>query len=376
MGCCSVTARGANAKDDIHEEVELLRIGESKKQSSIGSPSTAVPSGGSTYFHQECTGTILTSGNIHTCLVDKLNQKALFWGKSHNDLNCMILLEPIRGWEGQDIQTYGHIVMSSLAVMQMNQTQEIFECFLVLFPFHLLILTMDHYERRFIYQGLLPLSGMSVVCANASTGHTLQISGPMIEPRQLSCLSSSERNLWMGTLQHHIQEANTHCPPISPNISILPYLVPCDKLWKKKELIKYLMHCPIQKWEGKAIQHLGTAIFLSAARVAHAIDADFEDRLLVLFPDDLVFLSLDAKKTTVTHHGTLPLNAIRVKESIVYNGRLEFLITGDLMEPIVISYLTAEDYNKWIFYLQKPEQDSCSISLRPPPSVPSKHRKR
>ncbi|KAM8927659.1 putative pleckstrin homology domain-containing family N member 1 [Pelodytes ibericus] len=359
MGCCSVTARAANSKDDIHEEVELLRIEKNRKQSSVSSPYTLSPNGDSICFHQE--------HNKHA---------TLFWGKTRENLNEIIILEPIRGWEGQNIHIYGNIVMSSLAVMQMHQTQEMSECFLVLFPFHLLILTMDHDERRFIYQGLLPLSGMSVICVNTSTGHTLQVSGPMIESRQVCCLNANERNLWISSLQHCIQEANTHYPAMSPSISILPYLVPCDKLWQKKELIRYLTSCPIVKWEGKAIQHLGRAIFLSAVRVAHTIDADFEDRLLVLFPDDLVFLSVDTEKTIVTHQGTLPLNAIHIKESIAWNGRLEFHITGDLMEPILVSCFTAAEYNKWIFHLQKPDQENCAISLHPPPTMPSKYRKR
>ncbi|KAM4704205.1 putative pleckstrin homology domain-containing family N member 1 isoform 2-T3 [Rhinophrynus dorsalis] len=240
----------------------------------------------------------------------------------------MILLEPIQGWEGQAIRSYGHVVMSSLAVMQICHTQESAECFLVLFRLHLLILSMDHQERRFIYQGILPLSGMRVKHEQTSTGHNFEISGPMIEPRQISCLSSDERSLWISSLQRHIQEANTHCPRVSFPISILSCLVPCDSLWKRKELMKYLTFCPIQRWEGKAIQHLGDAIFLSEVRVTHTMDENFEDRLLVLFPDDLVFLSIDNDRTTVTHQGTLPLNALHIKESGACDDRLEFQITG------------------------------------------------
>ncbi|CAH2320096.1 Hypothetical predicted protein [Pelobates cultripes] len=378
MGCCSVTARRVHSKDDVHEEVELLRQEESKRQSSIRSPSTPLPNGETACFRQEKKEPISTSENglSNTKQAHCNSQATLFWGKSHEKLNETIISEPIPGWEGQNIQTYGSIVMSSLAVMQMNQTQELFECFLVLFPFHLLILTMDHQERRFIYQGLLPLSGMRVICANTSAGHTLQISGPMIEPRQVSCLTANERNSWISSLRHHIHEANSYYPAIFPSISILPYVVPCDNVWKKRELIKYLTCCPIQKWEGKAIQHLGNTIFLSMVRVAHNIDSDFEDRLLVLFPDDLVFLSVDTEKTTVTHQGTLPLNAIHVKEGLTWNGRLEFQIVGDLMEPILVFCFTSHDYNKWIFHLQKPEQESSGISLHPPPSVPFKYRKR
>ncbi|XP_075459768.1 pleckstrin homology domain-containing family N member 1 isoform X2 [Ascaphus truei] len=350
MGCCSVTARGANSKGDGHEEVELLQKEESRKQSECGSPT-----GGSCCIPTQQRGAVVTSEESasHGIIKQSSSKPLLFWGRTLEDFNNMILLEPIRGWEGQDIQAYGNVIMSSLVVMQISHTQEMSERFLVLFPLHLLILSMDHQERRFIYQGLLPLSGMSVIHAQTSSGHTFQISGPMIEPRGVSCRSPSEGSLWISSLQCHILEANAHCPPASPSVSILSYLVPCDKLWKKKELMKYLTSCPIQKWEGKSIQHLGSGTFLSAVQVSHTIAGGFEDRLLLLFPDDLVFLSVDPNRTTVIHQGTLPLNAIQAKESITWNGRLEFQITGDLMEPILISCITAEDYNNWIFHLQK-----------------------
>ncbi|XP_066463002.1 probable pleckstrin homology domain-containing family N member 1 isoform X2 [Eleutherodactylus coqui] len=266
--------------------------------------------------------------------------------------------------------------MSSLAVMQISHTEEMLECFLVLFPLHLLILSMDHQERRFIYQGLLPLSGMSAVCEQSNTGYTFEVSGPMIEPRQVSCLSSSERTLWISALREHIQEANAHCPPVTPAISILSYLIPCDQLWKKRELIRYLTSCPILKWEGKAIHHMGHVIFLSTVQAAHTIDADFEDRIMVLFPEDLVFLSVDSHKTLVIHQGTLPLNAIHIEESLMWNGRYEFQITGDLMEPMLILCISPEDYTKWIFHLQKPRPIHCGVTLHPPPFVPTKYRRR
>ncbi|XP_053546449.1 probable pleckstrin homology domain-containing family N member 1 isoform X2 [Bombina bombina] len=369
MGCCSVTARGNKSTPDGHEEAELLHRDESRKQSEVGSPN-----GGTCISAQQ----ILTSENVGSYSVEDKQFKSkpvLFWGKTREHLNDQIFKEPIRGWEGQHVYSYGRVVMSSLVVIQISSTQEMSECFLVLFPLHLLILSMDNQERRFIYQGLLPLSGMSVLCTQTSTGHTFQINGPMIEPRQVTCLNYNDKNLWISTLQDHIHEANIHSSPVTPCLSILSYLVPCDKLWKKNELMQYLTSCPIQLWEGKAIQHMGKAIFLSTVQVSHTIDGAYEERILVLFPDDLVFLSVDPDRTTVTHQGTLPLNAVRVYESLAWNGRLEFQITGEFMEPILISCMTASDYNQWIFHLQKPEQDNCAVNLRPLISLPARYRR-
>ncbi|CAJ0962291.1 unnamed protein product [Ranitomeya imitator] len=335
MGCCSVTARGTKENSsDGHEEAELLQRDESRKPSAVSTPCGPSSNGG-------------------PCCIPQELAPILFWGRTREELNQMILIEPIQGWEGQGIRSYGDVVMSSLAVMQISHTEEMSECFMVLFPLHLLILSMDHRERRFIYQGLLPLSGMRVVCEPSKTGYNFEVSGPMIEPRQVSCLSSREKSLWISALQKHIQEANSHHSPVSPAISVLSYLIPCDQLWQKRELIKHLTSCPIQKWEGKAIHHMGPVIFLSTVHAAHTIDGDFEDRILALFPEDLVFLSVDLHKTSVTHQGTLPLNAIHIEDSLVWDGRLEFLIAGDLMEPILISCITPEDYTQWIFHLQK-----------------------
>ncbi|XP_075697094.1 putative pleckstrin homology domain-containing family N member 1 [Rhinoderma darwinii] len=377
MGCCSVTARGTKENSsDGHEKVELLQGDESRKPSAVSTPCTPSPNGGPCCIRRELA--ILSPGkaDIHTIHTQFVSQPILFWGKTREELNHMILIEPIQGWEGHGIRCYGNVVMSSLAVMQISHTEEMSECFMVLFPLHLLILSMDHQERRFIYQGLLPLSGMSVVCEKANTGYTFEVSGPMIEPRQVSCLSSRERSLWISALQKHIQEANTHYPPVSPTISILSYLIPCDELWKKRELIRYLTSCPIQKWEGKAIHHMGHVIFLSTVQAAHTIDGEFEERVMVLFYEDLVFLSIDPRKTSVIHQGTLPLRAIHIEESLTWNGRLEFQITGDLMEPILILCMTPEDYNKWIFHLQKPHHIHCGVTMHPLPSVPPKYRRR
>ncbi|XP_068096855.1 probable pleckstrin homology domain-containing family N member 1 [Hyperolius riggenbachi] len=377
MGCCSVTARGANTSNDGHEEVELLQREENRKQSAAGSPCTLSPNGGTCCIPAELANGLLTPGRTdsHTVHTQFVSQPILFWGRTRENLNDMIMIEPIHGWEGQEIRSYGHVVMSSLAVMQISHTQEMTECFMVLFSRHLLILSMDHQERRFIYQGLLPLSGMNVVCDPRKNGYSFEISGPMIEPREVSCLSSSERSLWISALQENIQAANVHYSPISPPISILSYLIPCDYFWKKKELVRYLSTCPILNWEGKPIQHMGSAIYLSAVRAAHTIDGDFEDRLLLLFSEDLVFLSVDPDRTTVIHHGTLPLNAIHIEESLTWNGRLEFQIAGDLMEPILILCLTTEDYSKWIFFLQKRQHNHCGVGLHLPPSVPPKYRR-
>lgn len=57
-----------------------------------------------------------------------LFQPILFWGRTRENLNEMILIEPILGWEGREIKSYGNVAMSSLAVMQISHTKVIIIC--------------------------------------------------------------------------------------------------------------------------------------------------------------------------------------------------------------------------------------------------------
>ncbi|XP_067422915.1 rho guanine nucleotide exchange factor 6-like [Emydura macquarii macquarii] len=140
--------------------------------------------------------------------------------------------------------------------------------------------------------------------------------------------------------------------------------------------MKHLFYNTILKWEGKPIQHLGRIHYLAMVQVAYAFMGHFEERLLVLFPEDLVFLSVDKERTGIAYEGKLPLAGIQAKEKSAVLGRLEFEITGNLMEPILIACSTAEDYEKCLFYLQKPERNLDTVAVQPPPRVPKKSQQR
>ncbi|XP_068772318.1 rho guanine nucleotide exchange factor 7-like isoform X2 [Struthio camelus] len=97
-----------------------------------------------------------------------------------------------------------------------------------------------------------------------------------------------------------------------------------------------------------------------------------EERLLILFPEDLLFLSVDKERTAITYEGKLPLTGIQAKEKSATLGKLQFEITGSLTEPILITCSAAEDYEKCLFHLQKPEQNLHPLTLQPPPIIPKK----
>ncbi|XP_039365538.1 pleckstrin homology domain-containing family N member 1-like isoform X3 [Mauremys reevesii] len=380
MGCCSISARRAASAGTCQDEMELLEIGGSRKWSI-----SEAQSEGSLHLRDPVTATETateTGGNVRLAeeedfqgRISELNPQAeVLWGRTREELRNVLFTQPITGWEGRTIHSLGEIVWSSLVLMRSCHMEEMSERYIVLFPFQLLILSVDHMKKAFVYQGLLPLAGMSVRNVPSDTGCMFEMTGPMIESRIISCLSPAEFHIWILSIQQHIKMANAHCPAHPSNI--ISFLVPCDEQWKKRKLMKHLFYTTILKWEGKPIQHLGRIHYLAMVQVAYASMGDFKERLLVLFPEDLVFLSVDRERTAIAYEGKLPLAGIQAKEKSAVLGRLEFEITGSLTEPILVACSTAEDYEKCLFYLQKPEQILDTVTVQPPPMVPKKSLQR
>ncbi|XP_075028487.1 putative pleckstrin homology domain-containing family N member 1 [Calonectris borealis] len=354
MGCCSLSARRAGSAGTGQDEVELLRTGrtrtwsnsEGQSEASLHPKDPAIPAG---------TG-----------------DTEVLWGRTREELATLLITQPISGWEGMDIHSLGEIIWSSLVFLRSYCMEEMCECYIVLSSFHLLILSVDRTKKAFVYEGLLPLAGMRLREIASAISHTFEISGSMIESRLICCQNSADFDMWVQHLQHQIKMANAHCP-VSPNNNI-SFLVPCDEQWKKRELMRHLLCNTILKWEGKPIQHLGRIQYLTTVQVASGCMGDSEERLLILFPEDLLFLSVDKDRTAITYKGKLPRTGIQAKEKSAMLGRLQFEITGSLTEPIVITCSTAEDYEKCLFYLQKPEKILDPLTLQPPPITPKKSR--
>ncbi|XP_075762373.1 putative pleckstrin homology domain-containing family N member 1 isoform X2 [Pelodiscus sinensis] len=328
MGCCSVSARQAASAGARQDEVELLEIGGSRKWSISEAQSE------SSLHLRDHVITTETGGNL---ILDEdedvqgriraLNpQAAALWGRTRAELRNFLFAQPIAGWEGESIHSLGEIVWSSLVFMRTCHMEEMSERYLVLFSFQLLILSVDHMQKTFTYQGLIPLAGMSVREVPSDTGCVFEITGSMIESRIISCLSPDEFHIWVLSTRHHIKMANAHCSACPSNI--LKFLVPCDEPWKKRKLMKYLSYSTILKWEGKPIQHLGPIHYLAMVQVAYVSTGNFVERLLVLFAEDLVFLSIDSERAGIAYEGKLPLAGIQAKEKSALLGRLEFEITA------------------------------------------------
>ncbi|XP_046401861.1 rho guanine nucleotide exchange factor 7 isoform X2 [Ischnura elegans] len=122
--------------------------------------------------------------------------------RRQKELELEVLRGGIRGWEGEDLHTLGEILhMGSVAVGPDHRDRH-----LLLFQSTLLILSASQRMSAFIYEGKLPLSGISVtkledteICKNA-----FEISGPMIEHIVAQCQSKEDQAKWVSLLNHHI----------------------------------------------------------------------------------------------------------------------------------------------------------------------------
>lgn len=378
MGCCSITQRHCSGVDEVGpDEIELLElpvdnlglwsVGESRLQlrSSRDEPPVSPPARPPPRYPS----------------VPQLTQEEVLWGLSREELHPRILSgQIIKGWEGQPVHQYGDILHSSRLSLYNKDTQESSEYFVVLFSCHLLLLSLDHSSHDFVYQGILPVSGLSFITLSKDSTcslppHTFELSSPVVEPKVFVCPTAAHLN----TLRQLIEERRhkSLALPSSPVHSVLSYLLPCDEQWKREELKKYLLHAPIWQWEGPPIQHMGHAAYLSVVHIINSHRQGLQERLMVLFPQDVLLLSVDNQRTSLRYEGRLARQSIKAVERSALPGRLQFELTGELVEPLQVSCTCLQDYQTWMFHLQQPDRTSY-ISIKPvaPPIKPKQFRSR
>ncbi|XP_061760746.1 rho guanine nucleotide exchange factor 7 [Nerophis ophidion] len=352
MGCCSVTQRHTGVDEVGPDEIELLELsgdnlgvwalGETRLQLSVrrSSKDDKQPSSYTSIRH--------------------LEQQVVLWGKSREDLHHRIYSQqPIRGWEGRPAHMFGEIIHSSLVGLHSKYAQEKSDYFLVLFSFHLLLLSLDHTQQDFVYEGMLPLSGLSFRIISmerdvSQPPHMFEISSRMMEPKVFICTTGAELQAWMRHVEDRRYKSMTQ--PTSPPHCALSYLLPCDEHWKREELKKYLMHAPIWEWEGSPIVLMGPPSYLSVVHIVSTHRQGLQERLMVLFPQDVLLLSVDNQLLNITYQGRLPRQSIKVTERSSLPGRLEFELGGELVEPLQVSCTCTEDHHNWIARLQQPDR--------------------
>ncbi|XP_032557531.1 rho guanine nucleotide exchange factor 6 isoform X2 [Chiroxiphia lanceolata] len=123
--------------------------------------------------------------------------------RKRKQLELQILSESIQRWEGEDIKTMGNIIYMSQVMVQCGGSEEKEERYFLLFSNVLLMLSASPRMSGFIYQGKLPLTGMTLTKLEDAEGneHMFEISGNMTERITVSCSTSQDLHEWLDHLQ-------------------------------------------------------------------------------------------------------------------------------------------------------------------------------
>ncbi|NWS68940.1 ARHG6 factor, partial [Crotophaga sulcirostris] len=123
--------------------------------------------------------------------------------RKRKQLELQILSESIQRWEGDDIKTMGNIIYMSQVMVQCGGSEEKEERYFLLFSNVLLMLSASPRMSGFIYQGKLPLTGMTLTKLEDSEGneHMFEIAGNMMERITVSCSTSQDLHEWLDHLQ-------------------------------------------------------------------------------------------------------------------------------------------------------------------------------
>uniref|UniRef100_A0A7M4FW40 Rac/Cdc42 guanine nucleotide exchange factor 6 n=1 Tax=Crocodylus porosus TaxID=8502 RepID=A0A7M4FW40_CROPO len=123
--------------------------------------------------------------------------------RKRKQLELQILSESIQGWEGEDIKSMGNVIYMSHVMVQCGGSEEKEERYFLLFSNVLLMLSASPRMSGFIYQGKLPLTGMTLTKLEECEGndHAFEITGNMIERIVVSCNSSQDLHEWLDHLQ-------------------------------------------------------------------------------------------------------------------------------------------------------------------------------
>ncbi|XP_068783375.1 rho guanine nucleotide exchange factor 7 isoform X8 [Struthio camelus] len=139
--------------------------------------------------------------------------------RKRKELELQILTEAIRCWEGEDIKTLGNVIYMSQVMIQCAGSEEKNERYLLLFPNILLMLSASPRMSGFIYQGKLPMTGMTITKLEDSENHknAFEISGNMIERILVSCNNQQDLHEWVDHLQKQTKVTTVGNPTIKPH---------------------------------------------------------------------------------------------------------------------------------------------------------------
>ncbi|XP_050528412.1 rho guanine nucleotide exchange factor 7 [Daktulosphaira vitifoliae] len=136
--------------------------------------------------------------------------------RRQKELELSILSGVVQGWEGADAGSLGDVIkIGSVAF-----SPEYKDRYLVLFSTHLLILSVSQRLSSFIYEGKLPLSGISVkqLENSGNVKNAFEIHGPMIESIIAVCQTKEEQVDWVKKINKQLGNNCTINKPTNKSV--------------------------------------------------------------------------------------------------------------------------------------------------------------
>ncbi|XP_060803046.1 rho guanine nucleotide exchange factor 7 isoform X1 [Amyelois transitella] len=144
--------------------------------------------------------------------------------RRQKELELQVVTGEVRGWPGGELSALGDVLhMGSVAVGPSHQDR-----YLVLFPSSLLLLSVSKRVSAFVYEGCLPLTGITVAKLDdtETRKNAFEISSPMIDTIVAVCQTKAEADNWVSLLQKH---SNTSSPAHEPGQpQSLPHMTMSD----------------------------------------------------------------------------------------------------------------------------------------------------
>ncbi|CAH0603149.1 unnamed protein product [Chrysodeixis includens] len=144
--------------------------------------------------------------------------------RRQKELELQVVTGEVRGWPGGELASLGDVLhMGSVAVGPSHQDR-----YLVLFPSALLLLSVSKRVSAFVYEGCLPLTGITVskLEDTETRKNAFEIGGPMIDTIVAVCQTRAEADNWVSLLQKH---SNTSSPAHEPGQpQSLPHMAMSD----------------------------------------------------------------------------------------------------------------------------------------------------
>ncbi|KAK9304410.1 hypothetical protein QLX08_004196 [Tetragonisca angustula] len=146
--------------------------------------------------------------------------------RKQRELALQILTSGIKGWEGEELSSLGEILyVGSVTLASGTTGLDRRDRYFVLFPTTLLVLSASPRMSSFVYEGKLPLTGITVTQVEDTDEirNAFEITGPMIERILVLCATKEDQQRWIELL---IQEQTSNSLVKSPTTSRVSYNLP------------------------------------------------------------------------------------------------------------------------------------------------------